>query len=640
MPCTACRKALFELLTLDFSGPDWRSKTFDHGHLVDRRAWAAQGCEICSFTLQMLKGNPGGDGDWVEWIGDPFPQKVDWCGSIVELFTPSLFGFTEVDLKLFKTPDLDITKDRIIFGTPVADFKLPILKDLPPRLDDPACFDSARELVHACAGSHPQCTRPSNPQLPTRVIDVGPPDGSQQPFLQEYVGGGGRYVTLSHRWGQNLTLKTTQANINEHRKRIELSQMPATFKDAVMVTKRLGLRYLWIDSLCIIQDSKADWAQEAAHMASIYANSYLTISALSSGDSNGGLFRQRKDVPSIFFKSPAVMNGLPEVLGMRIPLPSVDTEMEASPINPRGWIFQERLLSPAMLHYGATQIFYECRTTVLTETQAVAFANPYPTTQVPSWHFNLGQIHDFYSAMDLWYTVVKTYSSLELSFKSDRLAAIMGIADEFKKHVESDFLVGVFLRDLAMGLYWSRNPRYPVPSEPAQTRFPTWSWTSVDYPVSYPMLSDPDWRSDIRLDEGGAYDTFDLAKYSHGLGEVVLRLRGTLLEIDSNNETRPMKGTFLAIKKERGHDSFEARASLDPHCGMPSTCFLLPVMSRPRYDNRRAFTAFLVLQRLSPQTAGAPSPQEMKFIRIGTGSYEPSGVSFFQDIPGSALILV
>lgn len=60
---------------------------------------------------------------------------------------------------------------------------------------------------------------------------------------------------------------------------IFLSDLPPLFQDAIIITRQLGLRYLWIDSLCIIQDSLRDWETEAAKMASIYQNSYVTISA-------------------------------------------------------------------------------------------------------------------------------------------------------------------------------------------------------------------------------------------------------------------------------------------------------------------------------------------------------------------------
>jgi hypothetical protein len=117
------------------------------------------------------------------------------------------------------------------------------------------------------------------PILPSRVLDVGPSDGSQQPFLHESRGQVGDYVSLSHRWGGSTMLTTTMRDINQRKSEITLKSMPKTFQDAVFVTRALGISYLWIDSLCIVQDSLGDWEKEAELMGQVYKNATLTIAA-------------------------------------------------------------------------------------------------------------------------------------------------------------------------------------------------------------------------------------------------------------------------------------------------------------------------------------------------------------------------
>lgn len=120
----------------------------------------------------------------------------------------------------------------------------------------------------------------------------------------------------------------------------------------MIVCRKLGIQYLWVDALCIIQDSQEDWVKEAHRMESIYSNMVLTISALRPGASEGGHFCDRPPILSVTFESPIADPSFPSVLGLRLSPPSFDSEMQSSPLDKRGWVFQERLLSKATLHYG------------------------------------------------------------------------------------------------------------------------------------------------------------------------------------------------------------------------------------------------------------------------------------------------
>jgi hypothetical protein len=127
--------------------------------------------------------------------------------------------------------------------------------------------------------------------MPTRVLDLGR-QGSQGIVLFEMHGQRGRYITLSHCWGASHSFTTTRRNLEIRKREISLNDLPKTFRDAVTGTRQLGVQYLWIDSLFIIQDDRLDWEAEASRMADVYTNSYLTISASSSRDTNSGCFVQ------------------------------------------------------------------------------------------------------------------------------------------------------------------------------------------------------------------------------------------------------------------------------------------------------------------------------------------------------------
>lgn len=150
----------------------------------------------------------------------------------------------------------------------------------------------AAHWLKTCTESHDQCKelRKNTVPLPSRVIDVGPPDGSQHPRLLESRDQIGEYVALSHCWGTAQVLTTTQRSMEKRLARIPLLTMPKTFRDAVRVVRMLEFRYLWIDSLCIIQDSDDDWAAEADQMGTVYQNATLTIAAVGATSASSGCF--------------------------------------------------------------------------------------------------------------------------------------------------------------------------------------------------------------------------------------------------------------------------------------------------------------------------------------------------------------
>jgi hypothetical protein len=167
-----------------------------------------------------------------------------------------------------------------------------------------------------------------------------------------------RYVALSHCWGGIISPLLTTENIDAFQKSIPFSTLPANFRDAVVITRKLGLRYVWIDSLCIIQNSKLDWEIESKKMGSIYRESYVTISAAVARSSTVGILNA--------VQKPVLINA-PASVKIRLSDDSDDTvNLEIrdgteeslrdismkSPLNTRGWTLQETILSPRILHYG------------------------------------------------------------------------------------------------------------------------------------------------------------------------------------------------------------------------------------------------------------------------------------------------
>lgn len=225
--------------------------------------------------------------------------------------------------------------------------------------------------LHECIHFHQNCQGPGDAhpgkvlrKLPARVLDVGPSKGSCDE-LQLTEDFRGPYVALSHCWGTTRHLVTEKKTIESHKKGIPLQKLPKTFQDAVILTKNIGLRYLWIDSLCIIQDDIKDWKNEAAKMADVYQNAYCTIAATGSKSDQQGIFIQRskQDIHSLWYDAAnihiAVTYIEDDVAAMK--------EIHTSPLSTRAWTLQERLLSRRTIHFTESRVIWECSSRFETE---------------------------------------------------------------------------------------------------------------------------------------------------------------------------------------------------------------------------------------------------------------------------------
>lgn len=223
-----------------------------------------------------------------------------------------------------------------------------------------------------CIHLHSKCQEPDKLQhdeassrSPARLLDVGPFKGSHNSSVQLKEDICGPYVALSHCWGKMRHIVTEKLNIESHKRGIPLDDLPKTFRDAVELTKSIGLRYIWIDSLCIIQDDIHDWKKEAAKMADVYRNAFCTIAATGSKSDEEGIFlqRRRQDVFQLPYNAAntyiAATSSEDDVAAM--------LELHQSPLSARGWTMQERLLSRRIIHFTDTRVIWECCTRSETE---------------------------------------------------------------------------------------------------------------------------------------------------------------------------------------------------------------------------------------------------------------------------------
>ena len=179
------------------------------------------------------------------------------------------------------------------------------------------------------------------------------------------------YATLSHRWGSSVPITTTTSTFEDRKKGITFSDLPKTFQDAVTITRNMGLKYLWIDSLCILQDSNLDWHSEAEKMGTYYWNAEFNIAAEDASDCTKGCFRERHPTSlgpcqvdikfPVGFRSKSMTIEVSPILVLdwRVPVGSY--------LDSWGWLLQERILARQTLSYGHFQLSYSCMTGISSE---------------------------------------------------------------------------------------------------------------------------------------------------------------------------------------------------------------------------------------------------------------------------------
>jgi hypothetical protein len=368
--------------------------------------------------------------------------------------------------------------------------------------DSPASdanIDHTLKWLESCREGHPACSEGRSElgrietvgqALPTRLVEINRIGGELKTRLYETAPNEkGYYSALSHCWGHSQILTTTNENIREHCVGIAFSLLSKTFQDAVSVSFKLGVRYLWIDSLCIIQDNTSDWQQESSKMNLVYQNALFTIAAEAAADGQGGCFimREKSDIQpvDIEYLSSDGKQGKVFIQGH---FPSFEEEILLSPLSKRGWTLQERLLSKRIIHFCKGQIYWECQTTCIAESGL-------EMPQVLGIFLGISRIlkpmkegvdifQDYQSIYWEWFRLLVVYTERNLTKNQDKLPALSGLAREFAQRTGDEYYAGLWFKFLPLGLLWEVKETalsYRVPH-----RAPSWSWASVDGPLGMP----------------------------------------------------------------------------------------------------------------------------------------------------------
>ena len=376
-----------------------------------------------------------------------------------------------------------------------------------PHVGWPYALAEAKTCIDECVRDHPECQAITPypigcAPLPTRLIDCSDPDRLR--IVETNSAMCGTYIALSYVWGERApAYRTTEAKLSLYKVRIDPAELPQTILDAIHVTHALGIDLLWVDGLCIIQDSDQDMHHELARMQHVYRNAYVTIDAASAAKVSDGFLQDRD---SLEFIPDAV---LPFICppGEPVEQPAGEAQLgmvyatlegdfwystSENPDDPdnhtalRGWCLQERLLSTRSLVFTSRTLKLRCHTRTQNvggayhdkggDTARLPKAVFYPDNHIACHSDDWKHIHE------TWLKIVCDYTRTKLSNPEDKLIAVSAVAEMFAPFLGPEYVAGLWRPCLLTELLWKLDGKTPC-RRPTEYCGPSWSWASTDKPV-------------------------------------------------------------------------------------------------------------------------------------------------------------
>ncbi|KAF9883277.1 hypothetical protein FE257_003797 [Aspergillus nanangensis] len=478
-----CKDCTLMLKDPSFLTPEF-SRTLK-STFTECRVAAEMGCDLCGFILSSWREGRGYEDTVEAWpitIYSRKPGSVSDLAFRVDVPNNNWDSF-ETRLEVTTAPDDPLSKDPRISGR------------FAVNSGSKCVMEQVASLLAKCEKSHSDCHLPYEEiVLPSRFIDL------EREFpkvcLVETRGLlRPPYVTLSHCWGPpgGIRLMLTTDNMPEFKQGVALEQLTPVFRDAISLTRHLDIRYLWIDAICIIQNSKEDWAVESARMGSVYQNATMTIASSCSPNSNTHFLRPRliENSPEVPFYSSLIEKEGSISLRRGSGFP-IDLHLK-EPLQHRAWCLQERLLSRRIVFFDPAQFLWECHAGHIPE-ESPSFVDltnyrlndriMVPYTKIPAavsmQHFQhpaeaWGQIRQY------WYQLLHEFGFRRLTYLNDILPSMSGIAKHFAHITRDKYLVGLWEGDLHNGLMWEVSHVTDSDGRAGgrNTHAPSWSWASL-----------------------------------------------------------------------------------------------------------------------------------------------------------------
>lgn len=434
------------------------------------------------------------------------------------------------------------------------------LEGLGPSADCVQNIELMKSLIEDCVSNHPDCRATMQRLLPTRVLDLG--DDPNVVKVRVVPGAEcskrhNRYMALSHCWGSvptNAPWKLMNDRMKDYSSDIPFSHLPKTFRQAILLTKKLGERFLWIDSLCIIQDSRDDWHSEASRMSDVYSGSLCTIST-ATDSARGGCYLSRDTSPVNPVEWTISQTGTTEAQNdlTVVLFPGTPHGIPNPSVLERAWCLQERELSRSLIQFTADEWQWSCAKHRKSE-RKLYYSNfnykgqPLPSAvglnvyskpnydPEPASFPQIASSKDRIEAGSYWRNMATELSRCKITVASDRLPALLGLVERHAASFPDVYAYGVWESDLILGLNWecSVNDQDDIDTRPEPAIAPTWSWLSLEAPVYF-----HNWQ----LEYSPAANRADTSVWFEDLsGEAmspVIRGRGRIIEMDSTKRNSP-----------------------------------------------------------------------------------------------------
>jgi hypothetical protein len=334
-----------------------------------------------------------------------------------------------------------------------------------------ANISTVNSWLQECLNNHDCGSAPSS--LPARLLAVKDDPIHIEGTLRLPVNT--KYCTLSHCWGPNpdLTWQLKRANLELYHTSIPAQAFSKTFQDAIYIVRSLGIDYLWVDSLCIIQEDEEDFQREATRMSTIYGNSYLNIAATSASSGKEGCLISKPFLPILktFIK-------LEDKYYQAYPAYLYDYGFFETPLSSRAWCYQERILASRTLHFSKAQLFWDCNSKFATE----CFPSGLPASITGGSDYSIEKKH----LGSHWPEMVYEYTTCRLTDPHDKLVAFAGVVKRMEQQLHDKCYAGIWQNHIERNLLWcSFHPR-----KVQGYRAPSWSWAAIDGEINTPCLED------------------------------------------------------------------------------------------------------------------------------------------------------
>ncbi|KAJ0122401.1 HET-domain-containing protein [Diaporthe amygdali] len=481
-----------------------------HQTLGSLEAAAEAGCYICVRLLQFTVKTAGRH--WEGCVREPFyynqyeyrkptPDYENLQRSTAELFIHAHVGMEGGSSAIDK---------MLLVVAPASATSLPARTSVWGRKSAIPLDEAVAQIerwMTACIGDHDgtACLKNTHPSFyPSRLLELGETTfrvvrtATERPY--------GPYVALSYCWGPNPSfLRLTDVNEKGLEAGMSISELPIAFREAIDIVRRLAYRYLWIDSLCILQSgpgSAEDWQRESALMYQVYSGSILTLALARAATPDESVLGGRPPDVTLPYEFHDDTTRPCTVI-----FPDYFRKaLYDQALNERGWALQERVMAPRVVSFGAGELFWDCaQVSNASESIPGGLESILEPGDVAVSHFGLpdksipSNKAGYDALLKNWWSLLEEYTRRKITYpENDKLVAMSAIAMQMAKSINDVYIAGHFLKTLPSSLDWgpwARHWRQGLPErrklsgsvstkdESKVNLAPTWSWASMDSPI-------------------------------------------------------------------------------------------------------------------------------------------------------------